>query len=59
VNDRCGVLRKRLLGRHVRHARLRWDFQGAAKFVDFFVDEQAVAALRQAFQRERAQGDAF
>ena len=59
MNNRCVVLRNRFLGRYVRETRLGNYFQGATEFVDFFVDQQAVAALRQAFQRERAQADAF
>ena len=59
MDDRCVVLRDRFLGRYVRHTRLWNYFQGAAEFVDFFVDKQTVAALWQAFQREWAQGDAF
>ena len=59
MNNRCGLLRNRFLGRYERHPRLRNYFQPAAEFVDFFVDQQAVTALRQAFQREGAQPDAF
>jgi hypothetical protein len=38
VNNRCGILRDRFLGRYVRATRLWNYFQGAAEFVDFFVD---------------------
>lgn len=54
MNDGCVVLRNRFLGRYVRHTRLGNYFQRAAEFVNFFVDQQTVAALWQAFQRERA-----
>jgi len=53
VNDRRVVLRDRFLGRHVRHTRLWNYFQREAEFVNFFVDKQTVAALWQAFERER------
>jgi len=42
------------MGRFERYSRLWFYFQGAAEFVDFFVEEQAVAALWQPFQREWA-----
>jgi hypothetical protein len=59
VDDRCVVLRDRFLRRYVRETRLWNYFQGAAEFVDFFVDQHAVTALRQAFECERAQRDSF
>ena len=54
VNNRCVPVRNRFLLRYKRHARLWFYFQGATEFVDFFVDQQAVTALRQAFEREGA-----
>jgi hypothetical protein len=42
------------MGWHERYTRLWFYFQGAAKFVDFFIEEQAVATLWQAFECEGA-----
>ena len=53
MNNRRGLLSKRFLGRYERYTRLWFYFQGAAEFIDFFVNQQAVAALRQAFKGER------
>ena len=47
------------LAGHVGSARLGFYFQRAAKIGDFFFDEQAVAALRNTIQTERAEADAF
>ena len=59
MNNRRGLLRKGFLGRCERYTRLWFYFQGAAKFVDFFVNEQAVAALWEAFECEWAKRDAL
>jgi len=54
MNNHRGLLSKRFLGRYERYTRLWFYFQGAAEFIDFFVDQQAVASLWQAFQSEGA-----
>jgi hypothetical protein len=59
VNERPGSLLCDGLAEHKRAARLWFYFQRGAKLGDFFFDEQTVATLRQSFQVERAEADAF
>jgi hypothetical protein len=59
VNNRYGFLRQRFLRRHERGPRFGFQFQHAAKVSDFLLHEQAIPALRKAFQSERAKADAF
>ena len=59
VNEGLGALRGHGFTGHKRAARLWFCFQCGAKLGNFFFDEQAVTALRQPFQGEGAQGDAF
>ena len=56
---RFDVFLGKFLRGHVRRARLGFNLQRAAKIDDFFFDEQAVAALWNTFEIERAEADAF
>jgi hypothetical protein len=51
--NRCG------LSGHERGTRLRFYFQLPAKLLYFFFDQHPVAALRNAFEIQRAEGDAL
>jgi hypothetical protein len=58
-NDRPERLPGNRFSGHKRAARLRFYFQRGAKRGDFIFDKQAVAALRQSFEVERAESDAL
>ena len=58
--DQCfDIFLGHFLGGDIGTAGPGFYFQRAAKVVDFFFDQQTVAALRNAFERERAEADAF
>ena len=59
VDWRFDVFLGKFLSGHVGGAGLGFYFQGAAEVGDFFFDEQAIAALRNTFERERAKANAF
>lgn len=57
VDWRLDVFLGRFLSGHVGSARLGFYFYRAAQIIDFFFDQQTVAALRNALERERAEAD--